>query len=85
MAQGRYKDFSVGTQRYYQRVYRQAIAVHTLDKTSDEAVKIIKMLDISYGDKYAIENSLKVGDQIKFAKFSAEDLPEVSKCLHRSS
>ena len=32
-------------------------------------VKIIKMLDISDGDKYAFESALKVGDQIKDNKY----------------
>ena len=69
------KTFQVELSGIIREYIDKQFMVHTLDKTSDEAVKIIKMLDISNGDKYAIESALKVGDQIKFAKFkAAEDL-----------
>ena len=69
------KTFQVELSGIIREYIDKRFMVQTLDKTSDEAVKIIKMLDISDGDKYAIESALKVGDQIKFAKFkAAEDL-----------
>ena len=43
----------------------------SLDKTSAEAVSIIRLLDISEADKMSLNSALMLGDQIKFAKFKA--------------
>ena len=78
------KTFQVELSGVIREYVDKRFRVHTLDKTSDEAVKIIKMLDISDGDKIAVESALKVGDQIKFAKFkAAEDihLKSLNACI----
>ena len=56
----------------------------SLDKTSSEAVKIIKSLDISQLYKQSISNALLIGDQVKFAKYHAAHdihLKSINDCI----
>jgi hypothetical protein len=46
--------------------------VSSLDKTTREALEIIKYLDISEGDKNNLFITLRLGDKVKFAKHRAE-------------
>ena len=73
------KTFQVQLSQIIRAYIDDRFKVKSLDKTSSEAVQIIKLLDVSEGDKQGLIAALLTGDQIKFAKFSAaSDLHEKS-------
>ena len=65
------KTFQVDLSQTIRRYIDRRFGVSSLDKTSSEAVTIIKSLDISDTEKHKLSNSLILGDQVKFAKFKA--------------
>ena len=68
---GEEKTFQVDLSQIIREYIDRRFKVSSLDKTSSEAVSIIKLLDISDGNKIALTSALLLGDQIKFAKFKA--------------
>jgi hypothetical protein len=65
------KTFQVDLSQIIREYIDRRFEVSSLDKTSAEAVSIIRLLDISEGNKMALTSALMLGDQIKFAKFKA--------------
>ena len=65
------KTFQVELSRILREYIDRRFGVKSLDKTSNEAVEIIRILNISEGDQQAVIGALLLGDQIKFAKFNA--------------
>lgn len=68
---GEAKTFQVHLSKIIRQYIDSRFSVSSLDKTSSEATKIIRMLDISEHDKQAVVSALLTGDQIKFAKYTA--------------
>lgn len=69
---GEAKTFQVELSRVIRQYIDSRFKVSSLDKTSSEATSIIRMLDISEGDKQGVISALLSGDAIKFAKYKAE-------------
>ncbi len=65
------KTFQVDLSQIIREYIDRRFGVSSLDKTSAEAVSIIRLLDISEADKMSLNSALMLGDQIKFAKFKA--------------
>ena len=65
------KTFQVELSRIIREYIDRRFGVKSLDKTSNEAEEIIRILKISEGDQQAVIGALLLGDQIKFAKFNA--------------
>ena len=65
------KTFQVKLSAIIREYIDRRFEVSSLDKTSQEATAIIRMLPVSEADKQGIINALLTGDQIKFAKFKA--------------
>lgn len=65
------KSFQVQLSAIIRQYIDRRFKVSSLDKTSQEATAIIRMLPISEADKQAVNSALLTGDQIKFAKFKA--------------
>lgn len=65
------KTFQVQLSAIIRDYIDRRFEVSSLDKTSQEATAIIRMLPVSEADKQGIINALLTGDQIKFAKFKA--------------
>jgi hypothetical protein len=68
---GEAKTFQVELSRIIREYIDRRFKVKCLDKTSSEAVVIIRQLDVSEGDKQEVIGALLMGDQIKFAKYKA--------------
>ena len=78
------KTFQVDLSQTIRRYIDRRFGVSSLDKTSSEAVKIIKTLDISQSYKQSISNALLIGDQVKFAKYRAANdihLKSINDCI----
>ena len=78
------KTFQVDLSQTIRRYVDRRFGVSSLDKTSSEAVKIIKSLDISQSYKQSISNALLIGDQVKFAKYRAAHdihLKSINDCI----
>jgi len=67
------KTFQVHLSQVIRTYIDARFMVKSLDKTSSEAVQLIKMLDVSESDKQELIAALLTGDKIKFAKFTAAD------------
>ena len=67
------KDFQVGLSRALREYIDARFFIKSLDKTSSEAVALIRNIDASEGDKQAVIQVLLMGDSIKFAKSKAPD------------
>ena len=65
------KTFQVQLSAIIREYIDRRFKVSSLDKTSQEATAIIRLLPVSEADKQGIINALLTGDQIKFAKFKA--------------
>ena len=62
------KDFQVGLSRTLREYIDARFFIKSLDKTSSEAVALIRTIDASEGDKQAVTQVLLMGDSIKFAQ-----------------
>ena len=65
------KTFQVDLSQIIRAYIDKRFGVSSLDKTSSEAICIIRLLDISEAHKMSLNSALMLGDQIKFAKFKA--------------
>ena len=65
------KTFQVDLSQIIREYLDRRFGVSSLDKTSSEAITIIRLIDISEAHKMALTSALMLGDQIKFAKFKA--------------
>lgn len=71
-ARGEAKTFHVKLSLIIRTYIDARFMVSSLDKTTREALEIIKYLDISEGDKNNLFITLRLGDKVKFAKHRAE-------------
>ena len=67
------KDFQVELSMTLREYIDSRFFIKSLDKTSSEAVALIRNIDASEGDKQAVIQVLLMGDSIKFAKSKAPD------------
>lgn len=65
------KTFQVDLSQIIREYIDRRFSVSSLDKTSSEAIAIIRIIDISESYKMTLTSALMLGDQIKFAKFKA--------------
>ncbi len=78
------KTFQVDLSQTIREYIDQRFGVKSLDKTSSEAISIIRLLDISENFKTNLTSVLMLGDQIKFAKFKADHdkhLKSLNDCI----
>ena len=81
---GEEKTFQVDLSQTIREYIDRRFGVKSLDKTSSEAISIIRLLDISDNFKTNLTSALMLGDQIKFAKFKADhdmNLKSLNDCI----